>query len=56
MCYIGNNDNVSFLATLREAEPWKVEITETVKIPPRVKKMVVGNIKFPKYHVTPNLV
>jgi len=33
-----------------------VEITETVKIPPRVKKMVVGKIKFPKYHETPNLV
>ena len=56
MCYIGNNDNVSFLATLREAEPWIVEITETVKIPPRVKKMVVGKIKFPKYHETLNLV
>jgi len=55
-CYLRKNDNVSFLVTLRQAEPWIIGLTETVKVPPRVKKMVMGKIKFLRHQETPNLV
>jgi len=54
MCHI--SDNASTSITLKEAEPWIVELTETVKIPPRVKQMVVGKVKFHKGQITPKLV
>ena len=50
----GNSASSSVI--LREADPWLVELTETVKVPPRVKKMVVGKVKFQTQCVTPKLV
>jgi hypothetical protein len=42
--------------SLREAESWIVKTTETIKIAPRVKQIVVGKIELPKRRVGPDLV
>ena len=42
--------------TLKEAEPWLVQTTSTIKIPPRVKKLVVAKVKYPRHSTPPDLV
>ena len=39
-----------------ESEPWLVKTTENIRIPPRVKQMVVGHVEFPKRQETSPLV
>jgi hypothetical protein len=41
---------------LREPEIWTVKTTETIKLAPRVKQIVVGRIELPKRRVNPELV
>ena len=47
-----NNSQMRIL----ESEPRLVKTTETIRIPPRVKQMVVGSVEFPKRQETPPLV
>jgi len=42
--------------SLQDAESWIVKTTETIKITPRVKQIVVGKIELPKRQVSPDLV
>ena len=42
--------------TLKEAEPWLVQTTSTITIPPRVKKLIVGRVNYPKHGTAPDLV
>jgi hypothetical protein len=42
--------------SLQEADSWIVRTTETIKIAPRVKQIVVGRIELPKRQVSPELV
>jgi hypothetical protein len=39
-----------------ESEAWLIKVKETVKIPPRVKQMVVGKVEFRKLRQKPELV
>ena len=41
--------------SLQDAESWIVKTTETIKITPRVKQIVVGRIELQKRQVSPDL-
>jgi hypothetical protein len=41
---------------LQEGESWIVKTTETTKLAPRVKQIVVGNLEMPKRRESPELV
>ena len=42
--------------SLQEAESWVVKTTETIKIAPRVKQIVVARVELPKRRASPDLV
>jgi hypothetical protein len=43
-----SESTTSHSVTLKDAEAWRVETTKTIKIPPRVKQMIVGRVAFPQ--------
>jgi hypothetical protein len=65
-CWIGHKERkdptghiestTSHTVTLNDAEAWRVETTQTIKIPPRVKQIIVGKVALLKLQNPPKLV